>query len=249
MTASASAGATQPVSVRPTWLDFVLYLVVGVGGFVAASVLIGRQIPRLDLTASVVAYGLNILFFAGSVLVLGVLRGKLSLRAMGFFPPRLGVNWFLTALVLSLLLLPLRGLVGVLVQNLAGPGLQGLEGRMNVIAPAGFTWVGFLVTLVGAGLLVPISEELFFRGALFTWFRQRYTFPIALLASSVLFALGHIDTLGVVASSFVLALFNAWVYERSKTLWAPIVMHMTTNSFAVILIYAVLAFAPNALKP
>jgi membrane protease YdiL (CAAX protease family) len=137
----------------------------------------------------------------------------------------------------------------VVVQFLAGGNLNGLQGRMDVIAPDGFTWVGFLVTLIGAGILVPISEELFFRGAIFTWFRQRYNFPIAMLASSLLFGLGHFDTIGVVASSFVLAVANAYVFEKSKTLWAPILMHITTNSFAVLVIYGALAFAPNLVQP
>lgn len=232
----------------PTWRDLILYLVVGVGGFVAVSLLVGMQIDKLDLTASLIAYALNILFFAGSALVLGAQRGKLDLKAMGLVPPRLSLNWLFIAIAVSLLLIPVRAVVGVLVQFLTGTGLQGLQGRMDVVAPSGFTWLGFIVTLVGAGILVPISEELFFRGALFTWFRQRYNFTAALWASSILFALGHIDTLGVVASSFVLGVVNAWVYERSKTLWAPIVMHITTNSFAVLVIYAALAFAPGSLK-
>ncbi len=119
---------------------------------------------------------------------------------------------------------------------------------MSLIAPESFSWGGFLITLLGAGILVPISEELFFRGALFTWFRGRYNFPIAMLASSLLFAFGHIDTIGVVASSFVLGLVNAYMFEKSKTLWAPILMHITTNSFAVLLIYGALAFAPQILN-
>ncbi len=235
----------------PQWSDLVLYLVVGLGGFFGAS-LLARQFVRaaeMTLPLSVLAYALNILFFAGTVLGLGAARGKLDLRAIGFVPPRLEAKWVFGAIAISLALLPLRGVIGILVQYLAGGNLSGLQNRMDVIAPEGFTWLGFLVTFVGAGILVPISEELFFRGAVFTWFRARYNFPIALLASSLLFALGHFDTIGVVASSLVLALANAYVFEKSKTLWAPILMHITTNSFAVLFIYAALAFAPEFARP
>ncbi len=235
----------------PSWLDLILYLVVGMGGFFGASILVGLFIDsdQVTLPLSILAYALNITFFAGSVLLLGVARGKLSLRAIGFVPPRISPQWFLAAIAFSLVLLPVRGLIGVLVQMLAGGNLDGLQGRMDVIAPDGFTWAGFLITLVGAGILVPISEELFFRGAIFTWFRGRYNFPIAMLASALIFGLGHFDTIGVVASSFVLGLANAWAFERSKTLWAPILMHITTNSFAVLVIYGALAFAPNLVRP
>jgi len=233
---------------KPQWRDLFLYLLVGGGGFISASLIAGRFVERGSLAVSALAYALNIIFFAGSVLLIGAARGKLNLRAMGFMPPRISAGWFVGAILLSLALLPLRGIIGVVVQLLAGGTLDGLQGRMNVIAPESFTWLGFLVTLIGAGILVPIAEELFFRGALFTWFRQRYNFPIALLASSLLFAFGHIDTLGVVAASFVLALANAWAFEKSKSLWAPILMHMTTNSFAVLVIYGALAFAPQLLQ-
>lgn len=241
---------TEPFP-KPKWLDLVLYLVIGFGGFFGASLLAGIWIQRdvMSLPISALAYSLNLIFFAGTVLIVGAARGKLNLRAIGFMPPRIDARWFFGAIALSLALLPARGIIGVLIQYLVGGNLNGLQMRMDVIAPEGFTWLGFLVTWIGAGILVPISEELFFRGALFTWFRQRYNFRIAMLVSSLLFALGHFDTIGVVASSFVLAVANAYVFEKSKTLWAPILMHITTNSFAVLVIYGALAFAPQAFQP
>jgi len=239
----------QPVPVEaPSWLDLLLYVVIGGGGFVVTSLVLGSFVHKVTLPVSLAAYALNIFFFAGSVLVLGGARGKLSLSEIGFSPPRISAKWFFGAIALSLALVPLRGVIGIVVQYLSGGNLQGLQGRMDVIAPDGVTLIGFLVTLFGAGILVPISEELFFRGALFTWFRNRYNFPIALVVSSLLFALGHIDTIGVVASSLVLGVANAWLFEKSKTLWAPILMHITTNSFAILLIYGALAFAPQLVK-
>lgn len=248
-TAELTAPAPETQREIPQWRDLFLYLIVGGGGFVLASVIAGRFVERGSLAVSVLAYGLNILFFAGSVIVIGVARGKLSLREMGFIPPRISAGWFIGAILLSLALLPVRGMIGVVVQYLAGGSLAGMQNRLDVIAPESFTWAGFVVTLIGAGILVPIAEELYFRGAIFTWFRGRYNFPVAMLASSVMFAFGHIDTIGVVAASFVLALVNAWAFEKSKTLWAPILMHITTNSFAVVTIYAALAFAPQLLRP
>lgn len=243
-----TAPASETPRALPQWRDLFLYLLVGGGGFVIASLIAGRFVERGSLTVSVLAYGVNILFFAGSVLLIGVARGKLSLREMGFIPPRISASWFVGAILLSLALLPLRGIIGVIAQYLSGGTLAGMQNRLDIIAPESFTWIGFLVTLIGAGILVPIAEEMYFRGALFTWFRARFNFPLAMLASSFLFGLAHIDTAAVVASSFVFGLVAAYMFERQKTLWVPILMHITSNSFAVIFIYATLAIAPDVFR-
>lgn len=245
---STTLPPTKTNSTSPSWRVLALYLVVSFGGYFLVSFLLGKFVrgSQVTLPLSILAYTLNLLFFGGTVLLFGTLLGSPDLRAIGFLPPRLNAKWFLGAIAFSLALLPLRGLIGVVVQLLASGNLGGLQNRMDIIAPAGFTWVGFLATWLGAGILVPISEELFFRGALFTWFRQRFNFPIALIASSALFALGHFDTIGVVASSLVLAVANACIFEKTKTLWAPILMHITTNSFAILFIYAALALNPNS---
>jgi membrane protease YdiL (CAAX protease family) len=233
----------------PTWLDLILYLLLGGGGFVAASIVAHTLLGAASLPVSIAAYVVNFLAFAGAFYLVGVRRGRIDLRASGLVPPRLSLYWLATGFSLSLVLIPLRGVTALAVQTALGENLNALDERLGVLAPGGFTWPTFLITLVGAGILAPVAEELFFRGALYPWFRRRFGVTVGVLASSLLFSLGHIDTAGVAASAFVLGAANALVYERSKTLWAPIVMHMTTNVLAVLIIYSVLAFAPQMLRP
>jgi membrane protease YdiL (CAAX protease family) len=94
-----------------------------------------------------------------------------------------------------------------------------------------------LLNLIGAGLLVPIAEELYFRGLLYGWLKTRLGFWLRVLISSAIFGLAHFDSIAVVASSFVLGMVNAVAYEKSKSLWLPIAIHMVTNSAAIILLY------------
>lgn len=234
---------------QPQWIDLALYLLVGAGSFIVLSSIAGFRITVVSLPVTILAFALNLICFAGSVYLVGVRRGRLSLSELGFYPPRLDSYWLVGAAALSLALIPLRGFVGFAAQQLSGQDLSGLRMRFDLIAPDGFGWLPFAVTLIGAGILVPIAEELFFRGAIYTWFRDRFNIPIALLVSSTLFALGHVDSPGVIASSFVLGVANAWIFEKSKTLWAPIVMHIVSNSFAVLLVYAALAIAPDLMQP
>jgi membrane protease YdiL (CAAX protease family) len=58
------------------------------------------------------------------------------------------------------------------------------------------------------------------------------------LISALIFGLGHFDTLGVVAASFVMGVVNALVLEKTRSIWVPVVIHAANNSLAVILVYA-----------
>jgi len=84
---------------------------------------------------------------------------------------------------------------------------------------------------------VPISEELFFRGAIFTVLRDHWPVWAAVLISSALFGLGHADSLGVVAASFVMGVVNAIAFEKTRSIWVPVAIHAANNSLAIILVY------------
>lgn len=236
------------VTTRPRWRDLFLYLLLGVGGYLGASLALDFILKptKITLGLSALAFALNVLFIGGSVLLLSAWRKRLHLDTIGFFPPRLTRARAFQAVILSLGILPVRALAAALAQLATGGRMDSSQMRLDLIAPEGFTWLGFFVTLLGAGILAPMAEELFFRGALFSWFRERFNFPVAMLASSLLFGLAHYDTAAVVASSFVFGLVAAYMFERTQTLWVPILMHITSNSFAVLIIYAALAFAPDA---
>ena len=86
-------------------------------------------------------------------------------------------------------------------------------------------------------LLAPVFEELLFRGFLYRALRDLLTPGGAMVASALVFALIHLqpgNLLPLAALGFVLA----WLYERSGTLWAPILVHATWNLGGVL--YALL---------
>jgi membrane protease YdiL (CAAX protease family) len=150
-----------------------------------------------------------------------------------------------------LAVLPLRALAALVAQVTLGGGLEQLEGRMELIAPDGNLGLNLVVTVLGAGLLAPLAEELYFRGLIHRWFWARFPDRLwpRLAASSALFALGHFDSVGVVASSFFLGLVCAWVYERTRSLWLSVAVHAVNNTLAVLLVYAALALQDNLPAP
>jgi uncharacterized protein len=91
------------------------------------------------------------------------------------------------------------------------------------------------VVLLG-GLAVPLGEELLFRGIGYGSLR-RFGVAVATIVSSLLFALAH--GLNVVfLAVLVLAVLNAVLYERTRSIWPCFVTHATFNltSFAILLI-------------
>lgn len=88
--------------------------------------------------------------------------------------------------------------------------------------------------LVSVAVLTPIAEELVFRGVLFAGLRQRLPFIAAAILGAAPFTLLHEPQAwpGVFVLSFGLAL----AYERTRTLWAPIVTHATVNGLPLLVI-------------
>jgi uncharacterized protein len=189
-------------------------------------------------------YLLNCACFAGAAFLLGVRRQGLTWAGFGLRPFPLA--WLVAALLAAVALLPVRALAAVAAQMLIGGGLGQLEPRMDIIMPPGDRGLNLLVTLLGAGLLAPLAEELYFRGLLHRWFWARFPGQVWLRValSAGIFALGHFDSAGAVASTFFLGMLCALVYERTRSLWPSIAVHAVNNSLAVLLVYALLA-APS----
>jgi len=98
-------------------------------------------------------------------------------------------------------------------------------------------------TLLIVIFLAPFVEEVLFRGLVFGNLRNKN--PLAgYIVSCLLFALMHVWQFAVVSQDItyfllmvqylVPGLILAWVYERSGTLWASIVLHAVTNALAVL---------------
>jgi membrane protease YdiL (CAAX protease family) len=81
----------------------------------------------------------------------------------------------------------------------------------------------------------PVSEELFFRGFMFTGLRQRLPFVLAAAISAGIWGLFHFTgpgSWGVVLQLSVFGLILAWLYERTGSIWPTIAVHALNNVLA-----------------
>ena len=99
-----------------------------------------------------------------------------------------------------------------------------------------------IIAFVSLVLLPPIGEEIIMRGYLYTGLRLRMRFVWAMVITSLLFGLAHLEfgndtSLVWVAAlnTFVLSLVLVYVRERSGALYASIAIHMMNNSVAFII--------------
>lgn len=210
---------------RLGWVEFgtaaLVYVVVQLGLGIALFAAFGRQpsAPLLLAVSAVSAYA--------AVAVAVALRVRrpaaVGIRTVG---PRmialavgLGIGVWLLSRVIIVVYVSLTG--------------DHSDPQQDLTQFAGVA-AAFWVVLLG-GLVVPLGEELLFRGVAYGAMR-RYGPVVATIVSSLVFAIAH--GLNVVfLAVLVLAVLNAVLYERTRSIWPCFVTHASFNlcSFAVLL--------------
>ncbi|MFN0314079.1 MAG: CAAX prenyl protease-related protein [Burkholderiales bacterium] len=94
-------------------------------------------------------------------------------------------------------------------------------------------WLMACTRMLGAAVIVPVMEELFWRSFVMRWIERQDFLKAnphvlgakALWVSSALFAVEHHQW----AAGLIAGLAYGWLYMRSGNLWVPILAHGVTN--------------------
>lgn len=187
--------------------------------------------PDLDSDAAIlVAQGL---FGASLILVaVGVAsgwdRGRVrdALGQLGLRP--VGLKAFGIAL---LTLIGYYIVVALFATLLVNPEQEDVASELGVNDPSVLVAISAVLMIA---VLAPLSEELFFRGMVFSGLRSRFSLWPAALISGVVFGLPHVLTGPLAAIPLtVLGVALAWLYERTGSLWPCIFIHMINNGLAL----------------
>jgi membrane protease YdiL (CAAX protease family) len=163
------------------------------------------------------------LFFLAVAFWFGPRKYKLGIAALGLRSPVRGAAWLPLALAL----------VGLGI-------VYGYDGLMSLLGVSGdaspdevFENAGpFLVVAVGAIVLAPVVEEVFFRGFVFGGINTRHGLMVATLVSSLAFSVAHLSVYGLLPYAAIGALF-AGAYAYSGSLKATVVAHCLINVVTV----------------
>lgn len=91
--------------------------------------------------------------------------------------------------------------------------------------------------LVAAAGLVPLVEELFFRGALLGFLRRTTSLRLAAIASGACFTLSHVEPRSWPALALVASALG-WLRSASQSLLPCILLHATFNATTLAVIFA-----------
>ena len=96
-----------------------------------------------------------------------------------------------------------------------------------------------LINLFAVALIPAIVEELYLRGALQKTLLAWSGKPIvAIVVTAIIFSAFHFSYFGFL-SRMVLGIVLGFIFEYSRTIWLPIILHFINNGIAIITLYTV----------
>lgn len=104
---------------------------------------------------------------------------------------------------------------------------EGYEETMEILYEPSFG-----MQLVCLGILMPVCEELTYRGLMYRRMRRQVRFIHAAVYSSLIFAITH-GNLVQALYGFVMGMMLAYIYEKFGSAAAPVLGHITANCISV----------------
>jgi membrane protease YdiL (CAAX protease family) len=247
---------------RPTLvllLGALVFLSI-VGGILAASIAARLFSPRLDPNSEALLT-LVIMVFGFQGLAIVWVNEFLKMHevswgaAFGFAQPNYGRCTLLVLILLPLVLVVIFALgagsnwvLDRLHEQTHWPWLKPeLQPTVQLLQQK---WPPYLIAVQGLVTIViaPVAEEILFRGVLYTAIKQRGHRQLALWTSALLFAVIHGYPVGFLSLIFLSMMF-VFVYERTKNLFAPILLHSLFNTVNFVLIVVKPRWAEGLFNP
>jgi membrane protease YdiL (CAAX protease family) len=148
--------------------------------------------------------------------------GRPDARTFGLRPFRASaIGWIFVALVAYLVLTSIYTVLVDPPSEQLPSGLEDADTDLGLALATGLLLIG----------IAPIAEEVFFRGFLYQAFRNSYGVLPGALLSGLIFGAIHGEFFKLVQLA-VLGVILALLFEKTRSLWPPIILHAVNNSLA-----------------
>ena len=148
--------------------------------------------------------------------------GSPTPRTFGLRPFRSSaMGWIFAALVTYLVLASIYTVLVDPPSEQLPTGLEKADENLLLAIPTGMLLI----------LVAPLAEEIFFRGFLYQAFRNSLGVLPGALLSALVFGAVHLEFFKLVQLA-ILGVILALLFEKTKSLWPPIILHAINNSLA-----------------
>lgn len=235
----------NPAPARLGLIDLLIFLGAGFLLAVGASMTlafwlgpdrIAQALPEAGVRDPMAMLALLAVFFFIGLPAVGLAVVRHGRRA----PALLGLDrgggrwlWLAPIVVLVLSFFVDEGVLR-LVRELAGEEI--LPSVNNVILQIATTPGRAVLSVLVLGVLAPLVEELVFRGLLYGYVDGRFGATAALILSTLLFGLAHVEPIHI-AVVLPIGLLIGWIRMRTGSLLPAITAHVANNTVAVIAAY------------
>ncbi|WP_206529883.1 CPBP family intramembrane glutamic endopeptidase, partial [Clostridium perfringens] len=110
----------------------------------------------------------------------------------------------------------------------------------NQLATSRSSIVQLIITIV----LIPIYEEIFYRGVIFGYLRRNFNIIVAIIGQALVFGLMHLNLVQIIYT-FILGIVLALVYMYSKSIIGNISVHIIFNLLGILIIPKLLMNFPK----
>ena len=202
----------------------LIVLLMAIELFVAAAVFDANLLAGVNDTD---VYGF-ITVVGNGILFVGLMAYKrLNYRAL-FHPAGHSFAATMTLVTVPILMLVpglvmLAGAANSLVQWLFPMNVDDVARFEEQMAPG-------IVPILFACVAAPVLEEMLFRGVILRGFLRQYSRTFAILWSSALFGLAHLN-LYQMMTALAIGIVAGWLYERCRSLWPCILLHAAYNGY------------------
>ena len=130
-------------------------------------------------------------------------------------------------------LLPI--VLGITISLIYNITLFNLNNLINFTDIFEISNIPIIIEIICAGMIGPVIEELVFRGIVYNKLKEFNKPMKSIILASIIFAIFHTNAINMLYAFGVSFMF-IYLYEKYKTLKAPILMHMSLNITIILMI-------------